>query len=213
MILDSVGAVLAFLLLIVPGFVWDRLASGLVPDVTTSVLREGAQIAFASVIPSGIAAIIFYRVWLSAFSSGANPLAPIAAGLMTSALACVFVVIFSVLYWHGRKAPRRKFDPHPALYHALVRLPEKSGATSVVATVRLQDGTMWQGTYAAHDTDAEVPFRALMLKPPIFRRDAESTNTVPYGRADHVVLSLDQVSSLQLRYLSGRSKPTESTTS
>lgn len=209
MILGSVGAVLGFLLLVIPGYVWEKLAPVDEPGVKVSTWREVVQVMFASVVPSGLSAIIFYRVWLAAFDTDANPLAPIAAGLMTSAVACIFVVIFFFLRSLTRRSPtrensRRRIDHLPVMYHALVKLPEKSKVSAIVATIRLLDGTMWQGTHAAHDIDPEVPLRTLLLKPPLYRRDADSTEIVPYGKADYVVLPLDQVSSLQLKYLSGK---------
>lgn len=201
MIPDSIGAVVAFLLLIAPGYVWDRQACRFTPEQRTTALREAAHIVFSSLLPSTLAGLALLPVWLLVPATAISPLLLLAAGLLTCAVACAIAFGWSCLYFWPERALVGQISRGSALFKALVGSPRRSDITQVVITAVLDDGTLWRGVHGAHDVDPEESPRMLFLTPPVIRRDPGTAKIVRLKSNEYVVLPLERVRSLQLTYL------------
>lgn len=209
MIPDSVGTVIAFLLLIAPGYVWQTRAAKYLPDLKTTALREATRIVFSSLIPSILAAVVvlfLLRSWVPVLRAGTSAPHLVIASLATSTLACLIAFLWSYVWFRKERRWASQISGGSALFKALTQLPENSGAAHVIVTARLLDGTVWRGEHMAHDVESEESFRTLFLAPHLSRRSGNGGKVTEYGAGDYVVIPLDQVSSLQLKYLSGSRK-------
>lgn len=208
MLPESIGAVIAFLLLIAPGYIWDRQSARHEPELRTTTLREAATIVFSSIIPSTIAGTALLPLWLSLPRTDTPPLPMLAVGLATSALACVLTYGWAWLRFRSRRASGGEITRGSTLFKALVALPRgKERISEVVVTARLQDGTLWRGVHASHDVGPDESAPMLLLQPPLVRRDPGATELVRYQAHEYVVLPLEGISSLQLTYLTGATPP------
>lgn len=201
MIPDSIGAVVAFLLLIAPGYVWDRQACRFTPEQRTTALREAAHIVFSSLIPSTLAGLALLPVWLLLPTTAVSPLLLLAVGLLTCAVACAISFGWSCLHFWPERALVGQISRGSALFKALVGSPRRSDITQVVITAVMDDGTLWRGVHGAHDVDPEETPRMLFLTPPVLRREAGRKKIVKLKSNEYVVLPLERVRSLQLTYL------------
>ncbi|ASK65542.1 hypothetical protein CFK39_06500 [Brachybacterium avium] len=207
MIPDSVETVAAFLLLIAPGYVWQTRAAKYLPELKASALREATRIVFASLIPSILAALLvltLLRDQLPVLRADPDPLHVVIASITISAVACLFAYLGALFHFRKERRWASQISGGSALYKALTQYPENSKVAQVLVTARLKDGTVWRGAHMAHDVEAEVPFRTLFLAPPLVRRNATTGTVAEYGTGNYVVIPLDQVSSLQLKYRSGK---------
>lgn len=201
MIPESVGTVIAFLLLIAPGYIWDRQSARHTPELRTTALREAAHIVFSSIIPSSIAGALLLPVWLSLPRVGVSPIVLLAVGLLTCGLACGITYAWSRFRFRGERASVGEITNGSTLFKALVTLPRRSAIVEVVVNATMQDGTLWRGVHAAHDVDPDESPRMLFLKPPLFCRSPGAESDAKFERHEYVVLPLEEVRSLQLTYL------------
>lgn len=207
--------VVAFLLLIAPGYVWQSRAAKHLPESTTTTLREAARIVFSSIIPSTLATALVLTVvsgWPPSLPARLGSFDIVLIGLVISALACAFAYFWPLIWFRRERKWASQISGGSALFKALTQFPENPAATHVIVTARLKDGTVWRGRHEAHDVESEESFRTLFLAPPLTRRNATTGKAFEYGKADYVLLPLDHVSSLQLKYLSAP-REVEDTTS
>lgn len=207
MIPDSVETVVAFLLLIAPGYVWQTRAARYLPTPATTTLREATRIVFSSIIPSVLAATIVLTAlggWPLSVPTDLSMLHALMVGLATSALACLFAYFWSFLWFRRERRWASQISDGSTLFKALTEQPENTGVARVIVTARLQDGTVWRGDHRAHDVESEESFRTLWLAPSLSHRDGATGKVTDseFGDADHVVIPLDQIRSLQVRYVS-----------
>ena len=209
MIPDSVGAFIAFVLLIAPGYYWQRLAARYNPESKASAFREATRTVFSSLLPTGIAATLLVWVWIPVLSTEPAPAELISMSFATYLLACVFVHLYSRVKFRRERAHLGRMSESSTLHYALAALPRMHGATQVMATIRLLNGTQWHGAVREHDSETDVSPRSLLLQPRVSRLDAQAQEPVKYGKADYVLVFLDQVSAIELTYLKDR--PTSET--
>lgn len=201
MIPDSVGAFVAFVLLIAPGYYWQRLASRYNPGTQATAFREATRTVFSSLLPTGIAAALLFWAWIPVLRAEPTSAVLISMSFATYLLACLFVYIYSRVHFRTERAHPGRMAESSTLHQALATLPRTHGATKVEATIRLLDGTLWHGAVIAHDSEAEVTPKSLLLQPRVSRLDAQAQKPVEYGEADYVLVFLDQVSAIDLRYV------------
>lgn len=165
MIPDSIGAVIAFLLLIAPGFVWDRCAAHYVPEAKETPLREVSRVVLASLAASAISAGTLAWAWIPALRSS-DELSVLAASVATSLLACGIVVLFA--WWQLPGTGR--MSANAVLYQAFDTWVDHELADDIFVIASLDDGTVWRGRYGAVDTGAEDLHPLIALWAPLSRR-------------------------------------------
>lgn len=210
MIPDSIAALVSFLLLLAPGTVWQLQQARHEPSVKETTLVEVSRVVIASLVATGLAALLLLPwVWLplyrSAESAGSSafdtPTAavPYIGGVAaTSLLACGLAMVLSAVKWPSRSPINRGRQWN----HAFVTmLPQ--GAKPPYLTVELLDHTVWKGQLVSFDTDPEDDQRGLTLGSPLRRKrpgapDFENKDT--HGMWALVILPEPQIKSIQVRY-------------
>lgn len=207
MIPDSIGAVIAFMLLIAPGMVWERHAGRRIPEQKQTALREVSQIVLGSLTASSIAAVLLFWVWIPALAHQDDSIILLGAAGATCLLACGLVSLFA---WWKLKGPARITDGsvwHKA-FEDWVSDPESSGP---YLTATLEDGTVWRGDYGAFDAGPEDADPLLCLKEPLSRRKAgDGERFVRYESGQVVLLPTRQIISVRVSYTQNSSREQES---
>ncbi|WP_369374458.1 DUF6338 family protein [Promicromonospora sp. Populi] len=178
MVPSSLSAVLSFLLLLAPGIVWELQRSRYQTAVKETTLIEASRIVLASLTATGAASVAMSWVWLRLyqsartenFESPVSSIPYIGAAIATSGVACALVLGLSWVRWSGR----RPITGTRVWERAFVGLrPHRD--TPPMLTVVLHNGTIWQGKFAAFDSDPEDAHRNLALEPPLRRRSPEES--------------------------------------
>lgn len=208
MILDSLAAVISFLLLVAPGIVWNLQQARHEPAVKESTLVELSRVVLASLVATGLAAaIVMPFAWIPLYESlGANSdallssakiLIPfVGASLATCAIACGLVLIAAAIRWHGRDAPISKMR---VWHRAFVQWkPKNSGPPFLI--VKMKDGTVWKGSLKAFDSDPEDDQRTVALGAPLSRTGPPNAarKVIPDDRI--VLLPEGEIESVQVTY-------------
>lgn len=194
MIPDSIGAVVAFLLLIAPGFVWDRCAARYAPEAKETPLREIAQIALASLAASGISAAALAWVWIPVLRAGEDVITLLLASVATSLLACGITLLFAK--W--RLPGTGQMSANSVLYQAFETWADHEHNNGIFVVASLNDGTVWRGRYGAVDTGAEDLQPLIALRDPLSRRKLGEEDFYPYSGKQVVLLPLQHLTSMRL---------------
>lgn len=211
MIPDSTASLVAFLLLLAPGIVWELLRARHVPSVKETTLIEVCRVVLVSLIATTLAAISLLWMWLPGYTnvitqSTQNIEAQVqlvGMAVATAALACGYAILASIIRWPGQPP----IDGARVWHRAFVEwrhLPSPDGKrvqpTSPHLIVELQDGTVWKGAYGADDSDPEDDHRNLALKHPLSRKRPGETGFTE-KTAGAVVLPEREIRSVQVLYL------------
>lgn len=208
MIPNSIAAVVSFLLLIAPGFVWEWQRARYIPGTKDSSLTEVSRVVIVSLVATAISAALLLRwVWIplysaaqqggpEAFSSPAASVPYVGATLLTSAMACGLVLIVSVFVWPG-KAP---IDRVRVWHRAFVGWrDERSDRPHLI--VEMDDGTIWRGALMAFDSDPEDSQRSIALGHPLQRKRAgEEKFSKREKQWSVLVLPEGRIKSIQVAY-------------
>lgn len=216
MIPDSAATVVAFLLLIAPGVVWELLRARHVPAVKETTLIEMCRVVLVSIAATAAAGVSLLWMWIPGYATVMEQ-PSLRAGAQvsvfgmvaaTAALACGYVLLVSVLRWPD--AP--SIDGARVWHRAFVEwryLPGPDGQqeapSSPVLTVELHDGTVWKGVYGAADSDPEDSLRNLALRHPVSRKRPDENGFVS-KRAGAVLLPERDIRSIQVTYSRTRPK-------
>lgn len=214
MILDSLAAVISFLLLVAPGIVWNLQQARHEPAVKESTLVELSRVVLASLVATSLAgAIMLPLAWIPLYESlGANGddllsspkiLIPfVGAALATCATACGLVFIAAIIRWRGRDAPISNVR---VWHRAFVQWkPKSSGPPFLI--VKMKDGIVWKGSLKAFDSDPEDDQRTIALgaplsrtRPPLEKQNGDAARKVlPSDRI--VLLAEGEIESVQVSY-------------
>lgn len=210
MIPDSAAALVSFLLLLAPGTVWQLRQARHEPAVKETALVEASRVVIASLVATGIAAVLLLpAVWLPLyrrassagprlFDSATSALPYLAGVAATSVLACALALAGAYARW-PKKPP---INPGRQWNHVFVTMRPK-GAAPPYLTVELLDGTVWRGELVSFDTDPEDDQRGISLGPPLRRKRPEAdrfeVNSAP-GVWRVVILAETQIKSIQAQY-------------
>lgn len=221
MILDSLAAVISFLLLVAPGIVWSLQQARYEPAVKESTLVELSRVVLASLVATSLAgAIMLPFAWIPLYESlGTNEnaltsskaLIPfVGAALATCATACGLVLIAAAIRWRDRAAPISKVR---VWHRAFVQWkPKDSGPPFLI--VRMKDGTVWRGSLKAFDSDPEDDHRTIAIGAPLSRMQPPDSHSFNFYRlkkqngptpkvlsGDQVVLLAEgDIESVQVKY-------------
>lgn len=211
MIPDSLASLVAFLLLLAPGIVWQLQQARHEPAVKETVLVEVSRVVIASLVATGIAALVLVPgVWLplyrraqshaADFDSAVGAVPYLGAVAATSLLACGLTLVLTAFRWPGRGPISRGRQWNRVF---VTMRPPGSGIPYL--TVELLDDTVWKGELAGFDTDPEDDQRGLTLAPPLRRKrpGAEFENKSPDAAWRVVVLPESQIKSIQVQYPPG----------
>lgn len=213
MIPDSTATLVAFLLFLAPGTIWEWLRTRHVPSVRETTLLEVCRVVLVSLAATTAAALTLIGYWFRAYESLAAPDAPqpgngiwvVGLAVATAVLACGYVLWVGYVRWPD-KAPIKTARVWHRAFVEWGRLPSRTDETerdgeqtSAYLEVELVDGTVWKGVFAAADSDPEDNHRNLALQPPLYRRrlqDPELTTS----RASMVLLPEREIRSIQVTY-------------
>lgn len=145
MIPNSVGAVVAFLLLAAPGALYYLLRSPHAPATRETALGELSRVVLASLAATALAAMTLSWMWLNIYraTQSAAAFAPVQVGLgvvATSSLACGLVTLLSWWKW-GRRPVSSQIVPGRVWYQAMVSDRPTKACGRPYLTVELVDGT------------------------------------------------------------------------
>lgn len=203
MIPDSIGTVVAFLLLIAPGFVWDRCAARYSPEAKQTPLREIAQIVLASLAASGLSAAALAWVWIPLLQSSRDDVTLLLASAATSLLACGIVLLFAK--W--RLPGTGQMVANSVLYQAVETWFDHNNGDGIYVIASLNDGTTWKGRYAAVDTGAEDLRPLIALVNPLSRKRSGEDVFRHFSGEQLVLLPLEHLTSMRLIQPSKPTKP------
>lgn len=213
MIPDSTATLVAFLLLLAPGIVWELLRARHVPSVKETTLIEICRVVLVSLVATALAVITLLWMWLPGYRAAATQPTPnmdaqvqlVGMVMATAALACGYVILASIIRWPGEPPIAGNRVWHRAFVEWR-NLPSPDGKrgrpTSPYLIVELQDGTVWKGAYGADDSDPEDDHRNLALQQPLSRK-RPGENGFTTKAAGAVVLPEREIRSVQVEYLLG----------
>jgi hypothetical protein len=212
---ESVAALVAFLLLLAPGIVWQLLRERHVPAVKETTLIEASRVVLSSLAATGAAALILLLwLWLpiyrdlseaSEMIATADTVRYMAAVVANALLACGLVLIASAVRWPGR-AP---VSPGRVWNRAFARWVPAGGSQKPGVIIELTDGTIWRGLLWAFDSDPEDGNRNVAIGPPLrvkpagvpkFERVAEAGD-----KSRVVLLPESHIRTMQVVYLGAAS--------
>lgn len=225
MIPESVGAVLALVVFVLPGLTFELVRYRMSPSVERSPFAEVAVVALTStvlVISGAVVVAVADRFvdlrladageWIK--NGDAYWKANYAAVARTVSLVVLVAVFFAVptaRLWQrvsSRSAAdsvlgRRSIIPHPALWALTSGVVDgETRDVQVVAGVATSNGLLYTGTLSRYDFRADgAAIDVLSLRSPVkvSRPDAaEDTIESPWSE---VVIPLEQVTSLTLAYV------------
>ncbi|MHA7284573.1 DUF6338 family protein [Arthrobacter sp. TMS2-4] len=206
MSLDSLAAIISFLLIIAPGSIWELRRSRFHPGVKETALIEIARITLVSLTATSTAiAVTAAGLWLPIYreaqASGVDPLESsvssvpvVIAAVITAAIACFGTYIVALIKWgtqeqiEGIRVWHRYFvnrRPHPKI--------------DPVLTVELVEETVWKGPLLSFDSDPEDSQRWLSLQQPM-RRKRKGEEKFTRIATEFVLLPESQIKSIQLAY-------------
>ncbi|MFD6029086.1 DUF6338 family protein [Cellulosimicrobium funkei] len=209
MIPDSLATIVAFLLLLAPGVLWQLMQARHAPAIKETALVEASRVVLASLLATGAAGLLLlWWPWLplyrraSADGDGAfatlTDVAPyLGAVVATSLLACTLTWVAARLRWRTpvRIRPGRVWS---RIFVDMV--PPGSGQPALL--VELLDGTVWRGTLEAFDSDPEDDQRNLALSSPLARKRPGDEKFEPKGdRGRYVIVPEPQIKSIQVTYV------------
>lgn len=208
MIPNNLAAVVSFLLLLAPGIVWELQRTRYVPATKESALIEVSRVVLASLIATGISALLLLPwVWLPLYSAAqasdndpvsfsVSAVPYVGAALATSVLACGLTMIGAAFKWPG-KAP---ISGIRVWHQAFVKWKSAESDTPQLI-VELIDGTVWRGQLRAFDSDPEDEQRNIALGAPLKRkRHGEEKFQKRPESWKIVILPEAQIKSIQIAY-------------
>lgn len=205
MIPDSFATVLAFLLLIAPGTVWELQRARHKPESKRTALQEVSQIVLASLLASGAAAISLWLPWsvlvlLPVLGSepGTVPMVQVivlASG--TSALGCAYSWLWAFLTW-GRLSPI-KDSP---VWHQALAIWGTAPTTPPLLRIELTNGAVWKGRYKAMGAGVEDTERLIALAAPLAYRASPPEEFISRDFTGTVLLKSSDAISIEVFYLS-----------
>jgi len=172
---ETVGSLIAFLLLVTPGICFELLRESSRPERVRSAFRETAVVVLASVVLSGVALGVLLLVrevhtsWLPSprdlvRSPGVYSTQHL--GLVARALAAYVVLACGFAYlWHRLlcwKRPGGKISPNPAWFE-VVRGNANPRNDRVLVAVELEDGSGVRGLVKGYDLMPDQSLRSLVL--------------------------------------------------
>jgi hypothetical protein len=205
---STLAAVVAFLLLLAPGIVWELQRARFQPAVKETALIEASRIVLASMTASLVAAVpLLPFLWVPLYEMArdadagllASPVAavPYMGGAVThSLMACGLVLAFCAFKWPG-KAPIVSMR----VWHLALEKWRPTGSLNPNLVVELLDGTIWRGSLLSFDAGPEDNQRCLALGQPLTRRrPEESAFQSIHERRHAVILAETQIKSIQVSY-------------
>lgn len=172
---ETVGSLIAFLLLVTPGICFELLRERSRPERARSAFRETAVVVVASVVLSGAALGVLLLIreiqsnWLPSprdlvRSPGAYSTEHLE--LVVRALTAHVVLACGLAYaWHRLlcwKRPGGKISPNPAWFE-IVRGNANPRNDRVLVSVELQDGSGVRGLVKGYDLKPDQSLRSLVL--------------------------------------------------
>lgn len=208
MIPSTLAAVVAFLLLLAPGIVWELQRARYLPSVKETALIEASRIVLASMTASLVAAVpLLPFLWVPLYEMALNADGDLSAApaavvpymggaLAHSLMACGLVLVFCAFKWPG-KAPMVSMP----VWHLALEKWRPSGSLDPRLVVELLDGTVWRGALLAFDAGPEDNQRCIALGQPLTRRHVEEDGFKPIQERRHaVILAETQIKSIQVSY-------------
>lgn len=208
MIPDSLATIVAFLLLLAPGVLWQLMQARHSPATKETTLVEVSRVVLASLLATGVAGLLLlwwpwmplYRRALidggDSFATFADTAPYLGAVVATALLACALTWGAARLRWRGRARIR----PGRVWNRIFVDMvPPDAGQPALL--VELLDGTVWRGTLETFDSDPEDDQRNLALSSPLARKrpgEAKFERKGDSGR--YVILPETQIRTIQVIY-------------
>lgn len=211
MIPSTVGAFIAFLLLVAPGLLSALLRERRRPGRSETAFREASRVALASLTFSAasVAALAIVRAampdWMpdvGAWFRDANYLDShyrlvLRAVVLEVVLACIAAVVWALV---RGSSDQGHIDPDTDIWFEVLRR-DRPAKTTPWLRVRLPDNTQLFGYLDAYTTDVAPAERELSLRGPgLTLKAASGVDTDLEPRWDRIVVRGDQVTFLMVSY-------------
>lgn len=205
MIPNSFGTVIAFLLFIAPGAIWQWWRSRYRSSAKETFLTETARAALISIAASMAAALLTAQwTWIPIFKR--NPVGSSAidtasmnftldvliAILINAAIACALTWIVALICWHG--------PPTVTSMNVWTRTFSSFGSRPYLI-VELTDGTAWKGYYVSHDLDIDSSTKNLAIGRPLLAKNSASGGFKANDNASLVILKEDSIKTIQAIFI------------
>lgn len=205
MIPNSVATLVAFLLLIAPGIIWENRKAGHNPGRKESNLIEASRIILASLVATSVSSlIIFPWVWMPLYKAAlsdegdtapATKLTYFLAVYLTSVVACLITFIFG---WF--KLPGRPPIDGARVWHKVFVTWKDPGSLNPYIQVDLIDGACWRGQLKTFDADLDDTHRTLAIGQPLRFKSAPEAEFKKINNWDVAIISETQVKSIKVGY-------------
>lgn len=197
MIPESLGAIVAFLLLVTPGFVWDQCVARHVPQQKETVLRETARIVSVSVLATIVSAGALWWLWVPVFNSPDSPVHLLLASAATCLLASMVAFVVAKIRYRGPGT----INTGSVMYSVLVKMPtSKKTSGDPRVWVTLENGVVWMGILGGFDVAPEDNNPQLFLKSPIKRKKPAEIVYTKYPGKDYILLPMQRIVSMRVAY-------------
>lgn len=207
MLPESAATLTVFLLLVIPGVLFELVAARRRPESERTVFRETSVVALTSVVFSGAALVVLSMVRSKNPSWMPDPGAwfrdaDYAAGhyRLIARAAVAEVVLASGLAWLGARFMGKGHIRPTTNWYAVFRdsAPPNSNVRAVVETT---DGTTYRGFIGGYTADDVPPDeRELVLIPPLYvRRRGGDETAIDW---DRILLTGSQIASITVAYIS-----------
>lgn len=218
MTLDSVAAVVGFLLLLAPGIVWQLDRGRYKSSVKETALLEFSRIVLVSLGASvAVAVPLVPLLWLPLlrnFDDIRDALSPdLNSAVLYVAVTVVHASVATALTWTlsrlSHRGPRSIVNER--VWHLALSTWHLNKKDDPRLVVELLDGTVWRGTRIAFDAGVDDQNRWIALGPPLKRRrPAEGFKSIsPFYQ--RVLLPEREIKSLQIAAITEKPADLEAT--